>query len=102
MTRTRPGCSATYMRVSFVRHATATGLERPDATWRRPMRSDERFAVVEAGVPRVFGPAVPAGAGLVGGEVDGRAAPFPPEPLLHAAHHTTAIINAPSRRIAGR
>src|SRR5437879_844279 len=88
-TRTRPLCSATNMRVSCARHASATGLLRPDTTGasatRTRARSGGEAGRVEGdtlGFVPVLVPVV--GAGLVGG-IGVLDVILRDDPLLHAA-----------------
>src|SRR5262245_60822415 len=65
--RTFPGCSATYIRVSCARHASATGLSRPRATGCKLTCTASRFGVPEGFVVDVCTgfTVVVVGAGLV-------------------------------------
>src|SRR6266478_565009 len=87
-TRTRPLCSATNMCVSCARHASATGLLRPDTTGASATRTRARSGGDAGRVEGTLGfvlllePVV--GAGLVGG-IGGLDVVLRDDPLLHAA-----------------
>jgi hypothetical protein len=88
------------MRASPFRHASATGLSRPDATDSSRTRTAARFGVaVEGGTVVLRTDVEVVGAGLVGGDCEGRALDAFPLLSLHAASSSEAktptTINTP-------
>jgi hypothetical protein len=77
------------MRGSPFRHASATGLSRPDATGWSRTRTAARFGA-EGDAVDVGTDVEVVGTGLVGGDCEGCAFDAFPPPLLHAASSSEA------------